>query len=151
MKCNIDIKSLKHGAYVFDFQLDRSFLEEFGNEFINDLSASVNIDLVKSADWIKLECRINGSVVVSCDRCLDDLTLPLDISLPFTVKFVSSMDEEMDDEYGDDVILLTKGDGELDLDQVIYDYICLSLPLRKVHEEGECNPIMLEKMKDILK
>ena len=26
------------------------------------------------------------------------------------------------------------------MEQVVYDYVCLSLPLQRVHEEGECNP-----------
>lgn len=150
MKCNIDIKSLKTGTHVFDFQLDRTFLDEFGNDFVNDLSVNVRIDLTKANDWIKFVCTVDGTVVVSCDRCLDDLVLPVNVSLPFTVKFMSPMEDE-GDEYGDDVIMLTKGEGELNLDQIVYDYICLSIPTRKVHKDGECNPVMLEKLKDILK
>ena len=28
---------------------------------------------------------------------------------------------------------------ELDISQEVYDYVCISLPIRKVHKEGECN------------
>ena len=40
---------------------------------------------------------------------------------------------------------------ELDMSQIIYDYVNLSLPIKKVHPEGECDPEMMEKLKDILK
>ena len=29
--------------------------------------------------------------------------------------------------------------GELDLSQDVYDFVIISLPLRRAHEEGECN------------
>jgi uncharacterized metal-binding protein YceD (DUF177 family) len=31
-------------------------------------------------------------------------------------------------------------DTELDLSQAIYDYVCLSLPMQRLHADGECNP-----------
>ena len=50
-----------------------------------------------------------------------------------------------------EVIVLVCSQGEFDLRFLIYDYVCLHLPLKKVHQEGECDPVMMEKMKDILK
>ena len=26
------------------------------------------------------------------------------------------------------------------MEQVVYDYVCLSLPMQRTHEPGECNP-----------
>ena len=37
-------------------------------------------------------------------------------------------------------------DGELDLSQFIYDYICVNMPLQRVHAEGKCNPQMMERL-----
>ena len=31
-------------------------------------------------------------------------------------------------------------DSDLDLSQTVYDYICLSLPVQRVHEDGGCDP-----------
>ena len=49
------------------------------------------------------------------------------------------------------MILLDGSSSEIDLGQIIYDYVNLSLPIKKVHPEGECDPVMMEKLKDILK
>ncbi|MBQ6244722.1 MAG: DUF177 domain-containing protein [Bacteroidales bacterium] len=63
-------------------------------------------------------CAIAGSVTVACDRCLEDLVIPVETS------FEESYTPESD---------------ELDLRQDVYDFVCISLPLQRVHPEGECN------------
>ena len=32
------------------------------------------------------------------------------------------------------------------MSQFIYDYVCVNLPLQKVHEEGKCNPQMIARL-----
>ena len=27
--------------------------------------------------------------------------------------------------------------------QIVYDYVCISLPIQRVHEDGDCNPVAL--------
>ena len=86
-------------------------------------------------------CRVGGFVVVECDRCLEDLTLKVDIEPHLTVGFGSvDVDDESAD---DDVLVIDRSESELNLNQFVYDYICLGLPLVKVHPEGKCNPEML--------
>ncbi|MBQ1648310.1 MAG: DUF177 domain-containing protein, partial [Bacteroidales bacterium] len=41
---------------------------------------------------------------------------------------------------GREVLLHEVTDQQLDLGQIVYDYICLSLPMQRVHPEGKCNP-----------
>ena len=53
------------------------------------------------------------------------------------------------EEESDDVMILDPSEAELDLSQFLYDYICLSLPLQRVHPKGKCNPVMLNKLKDL--
>lgn len=145
----IDIKGLALGTSTQEFKVGKDFFESYGNDGIIGADLVVNVTVNKSSGWIKVDCNITGNVDVECDRCLAELRLPVDISAPFTVKFSSIHQEE--EEYGDDVIVLDSTDSELDLSQIIYDYVCLSLPLKKVHPDGECDPVMLEKMKNLMK
>ena len=39
-----------------------------------------------------------------------------------------------------EVIFVPEDNADLDMSQIIYDYVCLSLPMQRCHEEGECNP-----------
>jgi uncharacterized metal-binding protein YceD (DUF177 family) len=111
-----------------------------------DVVAIVN----KGDGRMGLVLQIDGDVTVRCDRCLADLVLPVAIESPFSVLFSSYVDED-DEQVGEDVIVVDRNQGELDISQLIYDYVYLHLPLKKVHPDGECDPEMMEKMKDILK
>ena len=101
---------------------------------------------------IELDLSITGNVTVKCDRCLADLTVPVDIQVPFSVMFSSyAADADADGDGADEVILLDSDSADIDLSQIIYDYVSLSLPIKKVHPDGQCDPVMMEKLKDILK
>lgn len=151
MDCKIDIKEIGSGEYNYKFLLDTSFFESFGGDLISGARLDVDFILTKSADsaWMKVDCNMSGQVEVECDRCLADLAIPVDVEKRLTVKFLSSTEDE--DGYGEDVILLKGNETELDMGQSVYDYVILSLPFKKVHEDGKCDPVMVAKMKDILK
>ncbi|MFA7116646.1 MAG: DUF177 domain-containing protein [Bacteroidales bacterium] len=146
----IDIRGLKPGEHIFDYQLDNEFFKSYDNNFVDDAKVMVRAVLTKESIWMKLDLGIKGVVTVPCDRCLAPLDLPIDLNFSFTIKTSIYSGKEMA-EVADDVILINETDTELDLNQLVYDYICLSLPLKKVHLDGECDPIMMEKIKNILK
>ncbi len=150
MNCKIDIKGLTLGEHIVDIPIDGTFFESYENDIVSDADLNVNIKISKSVGWVKAEMDIEGFVIVPCDRCLEDLKLPVSVSAPFTVKFSSWSDDDSDGGV-DDMIILDKNESDLDLSQLIYDYVCLSFPIRKVHPEGECDPKVLEKLKDIMK
>lgn len=149
MNYSIDIKSLAPGRSSFEYKIDNSFFKAFGNDMIKDAALDLRVDFDKASGWIGVLCSISGQVVVECDRCLSDLSLPVNISAPLTVKFSSVGADE--DQADSDIIVLDKNEGELDLSQVVYDYVCLSIPLKKVHPDGECDPVMMKKMEELLK
>ena len=43
-------------------------------------------------------------------------------------------------------ITLREGTAEMDMGQTLYDLVCVSLPMCKVHPEGECNPDALARL-----
>jgi len=141
----IPIKGLSIGRHQYGFSIDNSFFESFENSEILKASLNVEVELVRETTWIKLESKIKGEVMVECDRCLDEFMLPVDTTAGLIVKFVRNEDEEDDDA----IITLDPTETELDLKQFFYDYICLSLPLQKIHKEGECNPEMIAKLKSV--
>lgn len=149
MNCKVELKGLSSGEHSFRFRLDGSFFEAFESDSISEADLEVEAVVEKEQGRMGLDLLIRGKVTVKCDRCLADLELPVDIEAPFSVVFSSYADE--DDGSSDEVIVLDRSTGELDLSQIIYDYVTLSLPIKKVHPDGQCDPEMMEKMKDILK
>ena len=144
-KLVIPVKNVVKGSQSFDFKVDKSFIDEFGNDFVLDTDCDVHVDEEKKGSWIEVLCKIKGKVVVECDRCLDPLALDVDQEELLVVRFDS--DPETVEEDDDNVLILSEDETELDLGQVVYDYICLSVPIFRVHPDGQCNPDMLARLK----
>ena len=129
------------GERKYRWLADHKFFQKFDNAEIFDAAVEIEAKAVKSGHYIGVDLDILGSVTVACDRCLEDLTLPVEAHPAFSVKFgeEASSEEEMR-EGSREILFLDASDADLDLSQVIYDYVCLSLPMQRVHAEGECNP-----------
>jgi len=116
----VSLTGLKPGTSVCSWHADGAFFELFGNTEI--LAADVAVEMTLRNHGLSLDasCKISGSVTVECDRCLEELVMPVEVS------FEESYSSE-------------GGESEIDLSQDIYDYICTSLPMQRVHPDGECN------------
>jgi len=141
MEYVIPLNGWASGEREYRWQVDNKFFQKFDNTEILDAVVEVEARAVKSGHYIGVDLDIQGSVTVACDRCLEDLKLPVEAHPAFSVKFgeEDAMEEEMR-EGAREILILSASDTELDLSQAIYDYVCLSLPMQRVHPEGECNP-----------
>ena len=142
----IPLNGLAPGRTGLRMQAGKEFFESFDNTEILDASLQILTEIEKSGDYIGIDCRISGEVVVECDRCLDPLPIPVDTVARLSVKFGCGNDDRDDSEdlSGREIVRLSDTDADLDLAQVIYDYVCLSLPLKRTHPEGGCNPAAMK-------
>ena len=71
----------------------------------------------------------------------------------YFVKYGSeaSSEEKEESEPSREVIYLPEDDADLDLSQIVYDYLCLALPPQRFHPDGECNPEVLKYLADGIK
>ncbi len=134
----IPYKGLKNGSYNFDFQVDSTLFETYNCEEIKGGNCEVCVKLNRAETMLELNVSINGEVICECDRCLEDCPITIDYNRDLVVKFSDEIDE-----YDGDVMWISPAEDSLDLTQYIYESIILSLPYRRVHEEGGCNPDML--------
>ncbi|MCE3280761.1 MAG: hypothetical protein K0S44_2952 [Bacteroidetes bacterium] len=100
---------------------------------------------------MSLEFKISGTVKVPCDLCTEEFDMPITGDYKLIVK-VGGSDTANED---DDIIMIAANEHELDLAQYIYEYIVLSLPIKRVHPDDEdgnstCDPEMIEKVKKYL-
>ena len=114
----VKLSSLAPGTNCLEWHAGREFFETFGNTDILGADLTVTVHVCSHGITADVECTIAGTVTVACDRCLEDLQIGVDAS------FGDSYTPEAD---------------ELDLSQDVYDYVCTSLPLQRVHPEGQCN------------
>ena len=142
----VPLNGLAQGRNEFRRSAGKEFFDRFENSEILDADLSVTVSVEKSGRFTGVDCEIEGHVTVSCDRCLEDLQLSVNTGFKLSVKFgpatpgaepgASGLETEGDRE----IVILPESDTDLDLSQVVYDYVCLSLPVQRVHEEGGCNP-----------
>ena len=101
-------------------------------------NCQAHVTLKRSETMLELSITIAGEAICECDRCLDDCSIDVDYAGELVVKF----SDEIDD-YDGEVMWISPSEDILNLTQYIYESIVLSLPYRRVHDEGECNPEML--------
>ena len=98
-----------------------------------------------------LHFEISGTVKMDCDRCTEEFDLPIEGNYKLIVKVGG---HESGDE-NDDIITVAANEHELDLSQYLYEYITLSLPIKRVHPNDAkgkitCNKKVLKKLGDFL-
>jgi len=141
MEYIIPLNGWAAGEREYRWQAGKEFFQMFDNAEILDAAVGIEAKAVKSGHYIGIDLDIRGSVTVPCDRCLEDLTLPVEAHPAFSVKFGEEAGSEEEMREGSrEILLVSDADTDLDLSQVIYDYVCLSLPMQRVHAEGACNP-----------
>jgi len=145
---NIEFKGLGEGQHEFDYQIGRPFFELFENSLLDDGDVMVKIVLDKHSAFLELHLSLGGTVILTCDRCLEPFSQKIKGKASLYVKFGDTESEE-----GEDVIWLHPEDHQLNVAQLIYEYITVSIPLRHVHpvrkdgKEG-CDPEMIKKLEE---
>ncbi len=136
----IPLNGLAAGKNEFSWQAGKEFFEAFENTEILDAELVINAVAEKSGRYFGIDCEIDGQVKVTCDRCLEDLEIPIGTDIMLSVKFGDEETSEDHQEGEREIIFVPEGDAEFDMSQIIYDYVCLALPMQRHHDEGECNP-----------
>ncbi len=99
---------------------------------------SVLVQVRKTGRTVDIDCIMEGRVSVPCDRCLAEVQLP--VSATALLRVGAGGEEEGEEVEGREIVLEDTLAGGIDLGQVVYDYVCTSIPLHKVHPDGGCDP-----------
>lgn len=135
---------LKLGSHTFEFDVTDSFFEDFEYSIIHSGIVHVDLILEKKETMMIGVFSCEGEVSTNCDRCNDPLSVPVNGSFQLVFKLST---EGSDDEA---LIVLPPEAYELDVAPYIYELITVSLPVRMIHGEGECNEEMVEALSQYL-
>lgn len=152
-KYNIEFKGLKEGLHDYEFEADRRFFEHFDEGLVETGEVQIKVQLEKRSSFLKLNFDFSGWVELICDRCLEPYQQDIELATDIFVKF--GEEDEFDE--GDNVIWVLPEEHVINLTQVMYEYIVLSIPMKHVHPnpsadggENSCDPEMLKKLKTYL-
>jgi uncharacterized metal-binding protein YceD (DUF177 family) len=164
----INISNLSEGEHHFNFTEEPSAFEIDTVGFASDVN--VNLNLFKTVNQIELKVNFKVTLVLVCDRCLDEYRYKVDndFIMIFKYRFWETLPESynrkagdafeeeepvFDDKSSDDnLIFISPRTKLINITKDVRDYILLSVPLRKVPEEKDgvclyCN----RRIEDLLK
>ncbi len=136
----IPFVGLKLGTHEFEFDVNDTFFASLPYSLIEKGSIKVWLDLEKKETMLIANFECFGHVEQICSRCNESALVEIDSDLAVIYKF--GHEEE---ETNDDNLLIVNYDAyELDVSQQVYEMISLALPIRPMHEEGECDEEMVK-------
>lgn len=142
----IKFSGLKSGVYTFNFILDDAFFLEWKNEKIQGGNVAFDVRLERNERFMMFFFTFSGVVKTTCDRCLGEMTLPVEGEQELCVKFSDT--EHSDDE---NVVFLPEKESTINLAQWMYEYVAVSIPIQCIHPDDEngnttCDPEMMKYM-----
>ena len=124
----LDLNRFEEGQYAFDFTLDTSYFQALEKTELLGGEVEAHAQLSIRQDGCLVRIAVKGQVEVTCDRCLDPMTILVD---------------------NEDVIETEQQ--TIDLLWLAYENIIINLPMVHCHPEGGCNPQMAALLQDHLR
>jgi len=127
---SVNIIGLSKKVHLFDFKLNDDFFERYGKEVLSkgDFDAQVSLD--KRETFIEVDFKISGQTELICDRSLEPFEFKINIDRKVIFKY-----GEEPQEISDEIVIITRDQDSIDLGQYMYEFIVLSIPIKKLHPD----------------
>ena len=133
---------MQQDVQKFEYLLDNLFFTNIGGEDIQKGKINVRLAVSKKGGSFDLSFMLSGIVIIPCDRCLDDMDLPIETTARLIVKFGKDYSEE-----SDEIVVIPETEGIINLAWFLYEFVALAIPIKHVHAPGKCNKQMTSKLK----
>ena len=143
----IPFAGLKLGKHQFEYQINKAFFDSFDYDDFESATIKVSVVFEKKNTMLELNIKHNGTVYVPCDLTNEMFDFPIKGKLKVIVQF----GEEYNDD-NDELLILPHGEHEINIAQIIYEMIALSIPFRKVHpgvKDGSLDSEALRKLNEL--
>ena len=142
---NIRISGIKDGNHEYFFNINEKFFESFVESELINCVVKVNCNLFKDGNKLKLSLHIKGNILnFNCDLCAGSINLSIVNSIDVLLQETES---EMEDT--DEIIYIQSNQSHIDISQLIYETIILSIP-SKIEHSGVENDICDKEMMVLL-
>ncbi len=142
----IEHKKLSKGNHSLSYIIDENFFDLFSFSEINKGNIKLDVNLQINENIVVGDFSFSGIIKTTCDVCLEKLNLKIsdNVRLFFKITDRNLKNEEQ-------IIYICEEDEFIDFSKPIYDYIILSIPIKKVHpldENGKrtCNQEVLKRL-----
>ena len=140
-KYKIDLKGMQADSCSYEFLLDNLYFANIDGPEVQKGKVNVTLKVKKTSKAFEFDFQTDGIVLVPCDRCLDEMELPVTSTDKLFVKFGSTYSEE-----SDNMVVIPEEEGEINVAWFMYEFIALSIPMKHIHAPGKCNKSMMGKL-----
>ena len=127
------------------YQLDNQFFSDLDAPEIQKGQLDVSLKVTKTSGVYRLDFQTKGIVIVTCDRCLDEMEQPIETTDTLKVKLGADFSED------GDIVVVPEEDGYINVAWFMYEFIALNIPMKHVHAPGKCNKEMTSKLNSHLR
>jgi uncharacterized metal-binding protein YceD (DUF177 family) len=138
---NVVLKDISNETRLFEYDLDNAYFKKIDSPEVQKGNVKAKLSVQKKLSTYELQFFLEGTVVIPCDRCLDDMVQPIHYKEKLQVKFGNSFSEE------DEIVIVPEAEGAINIAWFLYEFIVLNIPMKHVHATGECNKTMVTKLK----
>ena len=140
---SIQLKSLPMGTSVIEYHLDNGFFALLEDVDIQKGDVNVKVNIRKDSKQHELDFELEGKVVVTCDRCLEEMDQPIKTSGHLIVRFGKEFKDD-----GDEIVVVPEEQGIINVSWFLYEFVELAIPIKHVHPFGQCNQGMSSKLSE---
>ncbi|MCB9308608.1 MAG: DUF177 domain-containing protein [Lewinellaceae bacterium] len=133
---SIPFEGLKDGFHTFNFTLNNAFFKEFEASPIQEGSFVVDCTFEKKPKISILNFDFKGSYRTNCDRCLEQVDIPMSGEQTLLVK----VHERMAGVEDEDVIFIDGHTSVIDLRQYLYEMVCVNMPMQNTFQCEDADP-----------
>jgi uncharacterized protein len=128
---DIDVIKLKEGKHTFPFEVKDEFFKYYeADDWINGSDLTANVIVTKTASLMEADFDITGTINLTCDRSLEEFDHPMEVAEKVIYKY-GPVEQEM----SEDVFMITKDTPSINVAQLIYEFILLAIPAKKIHPD----------------
>ena len=138
----VELKKVSPGVHEYEYFLENKFFVDIDGDEVQKGKVKVNLTVKRTSMVFDMNFQLEGIVYVPCDRCLDDMELPVSTQNKLVVKFGKEYAEE-----SEEIVIIPEEEGEINLAWFIYEFIALAIPMKHIHAPGKCNKAMSSKLK----
>ncbi len=139
--CNIVFSGLKLGKHEFDYSINKSFFNEYDFDEHNNFNVDVKVIMEKKENMLVFNFHIKGTINTECDRCAEDLEMNIEGE---NIHFMN-FSEDKTEMHDDDISILNANAYEVNISDLIYEYIIILIPTKRVHINNKACESLLEE------
>ncbi len=138
---NIPLKNIVDETRIYDFDLNNEYFAKIDSPEVSRGHLGARVTVLKKNEVFELRFEIQGVIFIQCNRCLDDMEQPIKHTDIIQVKLGTTYSEE------NETVIVPESDGAINVAWFMYEFIVLSIPIKHVHAPGECNKMVMTKLK----